>query len=70
MPIFPDAGIVGSVKGQAGIINAFGASGVNPVEAFNYGATLVRGFQATKMGRAHRRSRPWAIRPMPGPRRK
>jgi len=50
MPIFPDAGMVGSLKGQAGIINGFGASGVNPVEAFNYGATLVRGFQASNMG--------------------
>ncbi len=50
MPIFPDAGLVGSVKGQAGIINAFGASGLNPVEAFNYGNTLVRGFQPSNMG--------------------
>ena len=50
MSIFPDAGLVGSVKGQAGIINAFTGSGVNPVEAFNYGNTLVRGFQIHEMG--------------------
>jgi len=50
MPIFPDAGLVGSIKGQAGIINTFGASGINPVEAFNYGNTLVRGFQTSNMG--------------------
>ena len=50
MPIFPDAGLVGSIKGQAGIINAFGSSGLNPVEAFNYGNTFVRGFQPGNMG--------------------
>jgi outer membrane protein insertion porin family len=50
MPLFPDAGLVGSIKGQAGIINTFGAKGINPVEAFNYGGSLVRGFQASGMG--------------------
>ncbi|MEO8757722.1 MAG: outer membrane protein assembly factor BamA [Devosia sp.] len=50
MPVFPDGGIVGSVKGQVGVINAFGASGINPVEAFNYGGQLVRGFQNQNMG--------------------
>ncbi|HVY52782.1 MAG TPA: outer membrane protein assembly factor BamA [Devosia sp.] len=50
MPILPDAGLVGSIKGQAGIINSFGASGINPIEAFNYGQTLVRGFQTQGMG--------------------
>src|SRR3569833_3039818 len=51
MPIFPDAGLVGSVKGQAGIINTFGAaSGLNPVEAFNYGSSLIRGFQPSNTG--------------------
>jgi outer membrane protein insertion porin family len=50
MQLFPDAGLVGSLKGQAGIINAFSPTGVNPVEAFNYGSQLVRGFQIHEMG--------------------
>lgn len=53
MPILPDGGIVGSVKGQAGIINSFGAGGLNPTQAFNYGGTLVRGFQVQGMGPRH-----------------
>lgn len=50
IPLNSEAGIVGSLEGQAGIINSFGASGVNPIEAFRYGNTLVRGFQAGQMG--------------------
>jgi outer membrane protein insertion porin family len=50
MPVFADGGLVASVKGQAGIINSFGATGINPVEAFRYGPTLVRGFQQAEMG--------------------
>jgi outer membrane protein insertion porin family len=50
MPIFADAGVVGSVKVQAGMINDFSGSGVNPLESFTYGPTLVRGFAAKMMG--------------------
>ena len=50
MPILPDAGMVGSLEVQGGMINSFGAGGLNPVEAFNYGQTLVRGFQVQGMG--------------------
>ena len=49
MPIFPDAGIIGSVKVQGGMINDFGGN-VNPLEAFTYGNTLVRGFSPRMMG--------------------
>ena len=49
VPIFPDGGVVGSVKLQGGIINDFGGN-LNPVEAFGYGAGLVRGFGAKMMG--------------------
>jgi len=50
MPVLPDAGLVGSLEAQAGIINTLGSSSLNPVEAFNYGQTLVRGFQVQGMG--------------------
>jgi outer membrane protein insertion porin family len=50
MPIFPDAGVIGSVKAQAGIINELSAHGVNPIEAFGYSSTLVRGFQPGQIG--------------------
>jgi outer membrane protein insertion porin family len=51
VPIFADAGVIGSVKGQAGIINSFsGVAGLDPVVAFQYGNTLVRGFTPGKMG--------------------
>jgi outer membrane protein insertion porin family len=49
MPIFPDAGVVGSLKVQGGIINDFGGN-LNPIEAFGYGSTLVRGFAPGMMG--------------------
>lgn len=50
MPIWADAGIVGSIKGQAGIINDFSGKGVSPLESFNYGQTLVRGLVAGQVG--------------------
>jgi len=49
MNVFPDAGIVASVKGQGGIINDFGGT-INPIEAFQYGSQLVRGFTPGQMG--------------------
>jgi outer membrane protein insertion porin family len=50
MPILPDAGVVASLKLQAGIINDLSGSGVSPLETFMYGQTLVRGFSARAMG--------------------
>jgi outer membrane protein insertion porin family len=50
IPIYAEAGIVGSVKAQGGIINSLSAGGVNPLEAFRYGNQLVRGFQINEMG--------------------
>jgi len=40
-----DTGIVASVKGQAGIINNFGAGQVSATDAFKSGSQLVRGFE-------------------------
>ncbi|HHY50008.1 MAG TPA: outer membrane protein assembly factor BamA [Alphaproteobacteria bacterium] len=48
-PIVEDAGIIGSVRAQAGIVNAITGS-VSPLESFQYGPSLVRGFQARQLG--------------------
>ncbi len=53
IPILPDAGLVGSLKVQAGVINDFSGSGVNPIEDFNYGPQLVRGFNNRGIGPMH-----------------
>jgi outer membrane protein insertion porin family len=45
-----DSGIVGSVRGQAGIVNALDDSGVHAVEAFTPGSQLVRGFEGRGFG--------------------
>src|SRR5690606_15809750 len=42
--------IIGSVRGQAGIINALDGGDVSPLEAFHHGPSLVRGFQARQFG--------------------
>src|SRR5690606_4677397 len=42
--------IVASVKGQAGVVNDLSGNGVSPVEAFNPGGTLIRGFQGRGIG--------------------
>lgn len=49
-PIMEDAGIIGSVRGQAGIVNALDGGGVDPLEAFQHGPALVRGFEARQFG--------------------
>lgn len=49
MPLLEDSGIVGSLRGQAGIINAFSGT-VSPLEAFHHGPSLVRGFEARQFG--------------------
>ena len=45
----PDAGIVGSVKGQAGLIYSFDGP-VSPLEAFRSSNGIVRGFQSNGFG--------------------
>ncbi len=50
MPLVEDAGIIGSVRGQAGIINTLDGSAVSSLEAFHHGPSLVRGFQARQFG--------------------
>jgi outer membrane protein insertion porin family len=50
MPLNSDLGLVGSVKVQAGMINDFSGAGVNSLENFTYGNTLVRGFVPRGMG--------------------
>lgn len=49
MPLLDDSGLVASVRGQAGIINALSGT-VSPLEAFHHGPTLVRGFEARQFG--------------------
>ncbi len=49
MSILPDAGIVGSVKGQAGFIYSFDGP-VSPLEAFRSANSIVRGFQSGGFG--------------------
>lgn len=49
MSIMPDAGIVGSVKGQAGFIYSFDGD-VSPLEAFRGANSIVRGFQSNGFG--------------------
>jgi len=49
MSILPDAGIVGSVKGQAGFIYSFDGP-VSPLEAFRGSNSIVRGFQSGGFG--------------------
>lgn len=49
MSIMPDAGIVGSVKAQAGYIYSFDGS-VSPLEAFRSASSIVRGFQSNGFG--------------------
>ena len=50
IPLLDDSGIVASIKGQAGVINALDDSGVSPVEAFNPGGSLIRGFEGRGLG--------------------
>jgi len=49
-PLLPDVGVVGSLRGQAGIINDFSGAGVNPNETFSLGPKLVRGFAGNGFG--------------------
>ena len=44
MPLLADANIIGSIKGQAGIINALDGGDVSPLETFRSASSLVRGF--------------------------
>lgn len=53
MPLLDDSGIVASVRGQAGIINALDGGSVSPFETFRPGATLVRGFEGRGLGPRH-----------------
>ncbi len=50
LPVARDYGVVGSVRGQAGIINDFSGSGVNPTEGFPATTRLVRGFVPNDFG--------------------
>ncbi|UYO00329.1 MAG: outer membrane protein assembly factor BamA [Devosia sp.] len=50
MPLIPDSGIVGSVRGQAGIINSLDGNPIHATEAFTPGAQLIRGFEGRGLG--------------------
>lgn len=50
MPLLADANIIGSVRGQAGIVTSLDGDAVSPLEAFKMSSTLVRGFQSGSLG--------------------
>jgi outer membrane protein insertion porin family len=50
MPLVEDSGIIASVRGQAGIVNALNGGAVPATEAFHPGPSLVRMFQARQFG--------------------
>jgi outer membrane protein insertion porin family len=49
VPLMEDQGIIGSVRGQAGIIHAVDGT-VSPLEAFHPGPSLVRGLESRQFG--------------------
>jgi len=49
MPLMADYGVIGSVKGQAGVIYSLSGP-VHPLEAFRSSSSIVRGFQSGGMG--------------------
>jgi outer membrane protein insertion porin family len=50
MPLLEDSGIIASVRGQAGIVNALDGTVVPATEAFHPGPSLVRMFRARQFG--------------------
>jgi outer membrane protein insertion porin family len=50
VPVLEDSGIIGSIRGQAGIINDLSGDGVHPIEALSPGSQLVRGFEGRGYG--------------------
>jgi outer membrane protein insertion porin family len=49
-PIIPDAGVIGILKGQAGIINDLGGGFVNPTKTFTASSSIIRGFAGRGFG--------------------
>src|SRR5690606_27800666 len=50
VPLLDDSGIVASVRGQAGVVNALGDGSVHAVEAFMPGQNIIRGFEGRGVG--------------------
>ncbi len=50
MPLLADYNVIGSVKGQAGVVTSLDGGDVHPFEAFRGGSALVRGFINGGMG--------------------
>jgi len=50
VPLIPDSGVVGSIRGQAGVINSLNGGAVHSVEAFTPGSQLIRGFDSRGFG--------------------
>ncbi|MDB5505703.1 MAG: bamA [Devosia sp.] len=48
--LLEDFGVVGSVRGQAGIVNSLDGSAVPAIEAFGLGPSIVRGFEFNGFG--------------------
>lgn len=49
-PIFPDAGVVAILKGQAGVVNALDGGYVHPTKTFTATSSIIRGFKPRKFG--------------------
>lgn len=49
-PILPDAGVVGVLKGQAGIVNSLDGGFVNPTKTFSASSSIIRGFKGGGFG--------------------
>lgn len=52
VPLNQDAGVVGSIRLQGGVINDFSGNGVNALETFKYGQQIVRGLNNGETGPA------------------
>lgn len=50
VPVIPDAGLIASVRGQAGVINSMDGNAISAVEAFTPGSSLIRGFEGRGLG--------------------
>lgn len=47
---FGDTGMVASLRGEAGIVNALGGGSVNTLDAYHIGSSLIRGFEFNGIG--------------------
>lgn len=49
-PLWEEMGVIGSIRGQAGLITDLDGGGIHPSEAYQLGPNFVRGFRAAGVG--------------------